>query len=327
MRGLASFLLLVATLGVGAPSWAELALPLPPGAEQTARTTTPYATYALPVGPWENGKTPAITLTGVLTQQAWRLPATGPDTLKLAESLRAGLVTQGYGAIFACATDACGGFDFRYETDFLPEPEMHVDLSDFRYLSAVRGQGPKAEYVGLMVSRAGDTGFVQLTHIGGTELPASVPLTPPSSGATASVKTEPSALRPAGSADVPALADALENVGHIVLPGLHFASGSAELQGVDPESLHEVAAYLQANPEARLLIVGHTDVSGGLEANVVLSRQRAQAVVDRLIADYGVSPGQLGAEGAGPLAPLTTNLTPEGREKNRRVEAVLSSTR
>ena len=327
MRGRAYFLLLAAALWTGAPAWAELALPLPPGAEQTAHTTTPYATYALPVGPWENGKTPAITLTGVLTQQAWRLPATGPDTLKLAESLRAGLVTQGYGAIFACATDACGGFDFRYETDFLPEPEMHVDLSDFRYLSAVRGQGPKAEYVGLMVSRAGDTGFVQLTHIGGTEVPASVPVPSPLSSPDASSDTGSSALRPVSPAVVPALADALESMGHIVLPGLTFASGSATLQQADAESLKALAEFLNARPKARVLIVGHTDASGGLDANISLSRQRAQAVVDRLIADYGVSPGQLGAEGAGPLAPLTTNLTPEGREKNRRVEAVLSSTR
>lgn len=76
-----------------------------------------------------------------------------------------------------------------------------------------------------------------------------------------------------------------------------------------------------------MLIVGHTDVSGGLAANIILSRERARAVADRLITTYGVDPGRITAEGAGPLAPLTSNLTPEGREKNRRVEAVLASTR
>lgn len=293
-------------------------LSLPAGAEQTASLQTPYATYALPVGPWENGKTPSISLTGAVTEQAWRIPNSGPETLKLAEALRASLTAQGYAAIFACATDACGGFDFRYETDFLPEPEMHVDLSDFRYLSAVRGQGPKADYVGLMVSRAGDTGFVQLTRIGATETPAATP--------RPSTPAEP-APAPEQPVTGQGLSAELESAGHAVLPGLSFASGAAELAGDDPASLGELAAYLQRTPEAKVLIVGHTDVSGGLAANIILSRERARAVADRLIAAYGVDPGRITAEGAGPLAPLTSNLTPEGREKNRRVEAVLASTR
>ena len=115
--------------------------------------------------------------------------------------------------------------------------------------------------------------------------------------------------------------------GRVVLPGLRFASGSADLSGDEAASLRDLAGYLGRMPDARVLIVGHTDVSGGLQANIVLSRQRAQSVVDRLIAAYGVNPAQISAEGVGPLAPLTTNLTPEGREKNRRVEAVLASTR
>lgn len=304
------------------PLSAATTLGLPAGSEQTASQETPYATYALPVGPWEGGKTPALSLTGVVVQQAWRIPGNGPDTLKLAEDLRASLTNQGYAAIFACATDACGGFDFRYDTDFLPEPEMHVDLADFRYLSAVRGQGPKAEYVGLMVSRAGDTGFVQLTQIGSTEPLANLPQPPPK-------PVDPVAEVAPDITTPPAqdLATMLAARGRVVLPGLRFASGSADLSGDEAASLRDLAGYLGRMPDARVLIVGHTDVSGGLQANIVLSRQRAQSVVDRLIAAYGVNPAQISAEGVGPLAPLTTNLTPEGREKNRRVEAVLASTR
>lgn len=307
----------VLALGATGGARADELLPLPPAAEQTASLQTPYATYALPVGPWEAGKTPSISLTGAVTEQAWRIPGNGPDTLKLAEVLRAGLIEQGYAAIFACATDACGGFDFRYQTDFLPEPEMHVDLADFRYLSAVRGQGPKAEYLGLMVSRAGDTGFVQLTRIGTTETPAPTLLIAPPDPA-------PSTVRPVAGQS---LAAALEADGHAVLPGLSFTSGSAELAGDDPASLRDLADYLRRTPEAEVLIVGHTDASGGLAANIALSRERARAVAERLITVYDVDPGRISAEGAGPLSPLTSNLTPEGREKNRRVEAVLASTR
>ncbi len=297
---------------------ADESLTLPAGAEQTASLQTPYATYTLPVGPWENDKIPAISLTGVVTQQAWRIPGNGPETLKLAEALRASLAAQGYAAIFACATDACGGFDFRYETDLLPEPEMHVDLSDFRYLSAVRGQGPQADYVGLMVSRAGDTGFVQLTRIGATDTPATTPR-----------PITPADPAPATGAPVEGqgLTAELETAGRAVLAGLSFSSGSAELASDNPASLSELAEYLQRRPDAKVLIVGHTDASGGLAANIALSRERARAVADRLIAAYGIDPGRITAEGVGPLAPLTGNLTPEGREKNRRVEAVLASTR
>lgn len=313
-------LALLAAVGLAGPASADTALPLPASAEQTARLVTPYATYALPVGPWENGKTPAISLTGTLTEEAWRIPGNGEDTLKLSESLRAGLVAEGYAAIFACATDACGGFDFRYDTDFLPEPEMHVDLSDFRYLSAVRGQGAKAEYLGLMVSRAGGTGFVQLTRIGATDTPAS----PPPAATPASPPADVQPATPSAGGD---FSGRIESAGRVVLSGLRFASGSAELAEADPSSLRPLADYLADRPGAHILIVGHTDVSGGLAGNIALSRQRAQAVVARLVRDYGVDPSRLSAEGAGPLAPLTTNLTPEGREKNRRVEAVLASTR
>jgi len=72
--------------------------------------------------------------------------------------------------------------------------------------------------------------------------------------------------------------------------------------------------------------VGHTDNSGSLAANVALSKDRAAAVRKRLIEKLGVPAEQLTAEGAGWLSPRTSNLTPEGREKNRRVEAVLAST-
>lgn len=312
-------LALLAAAGLAGGASADSTLPLPASAEQTARLVTPYATYALPVGPWENGKTPAISLSGALTEEAWRIPGNGEDTLKLSESLRAGLVAEGYAAIFACATDACGGFDFRYETDFLPEPEMHVDLSDFRYLSAVRGQGAKAEYLGLMVSRAGGTGFVQLTRIGAIDTPANPP--PPTAPA------EPVEPEPAAAPSTGDFASRIEGEGRVVLTGLRFASGAADLAEEDPASLTPLADYLARTPAARVLIVGHTDASGSLAGNITLSQGRAQAVVNRLVTAYGVDPSRLSAEGAGPLAPLATNLTPEGREKNRRVEAVLASTR
>ena len=141
-------------------------LALPQGAERTAHATSAYASVALPVGPWIAGKMPTISLKGAVAESAWRLPKSGADTLRVIESLATGLRSQGFTPIFSCETDGCGGFDFRYELRLLPEPQMHVDLGDFRYLAFVRGKGEDADYASLMVSRAGDTGFVQLTAIG-----------------------------------------------------------------------------------------------------------------------------------------------------------------
>lgn len=298
-------------------------LPLPTGAQQTAETNLDNADFALPVGPWEQGKTPTVTLTGTVHSAAWRVPANGPQTTDLMQSLRASLLAQGYQPIFACATDACGGFDFRFGLDLMSEPEMHVDLSDFRFLSATKGRGDKAEYLALTVSRAGETAFVQLTSIGGgSRAPVSAAALPQPA---APLPPQPPA--PPSGAATNGLETALAESGHVTLSDLTFGSGSAELSAGQFASLSALSAYLAAHPQAQVLIVGHTDISGALAANLALSQQRAQSVVTRLIADYGVAPGQLAAAGAGPLSPVTSNGTAEGRQKNRRVEAVLASTR
>jgi len=74
-----------------------------------------------------------------------------------------------------------------------------------------------------------------------------------------------------------------------------------------------------------VVLVGHTDASGALAPNIALSRARAQAVRAALVA-LGAKADQIGAEGAGYLAPRATNLTPEGRAQNRRVEVMLTPT-
>jgi OOP family OmpA-OmpF porin len=108
----------------------------------------------------------------------------------------------------------------------------------------------------------------------------------------------------------------------VVLDGLAFATGSATLGPGGDAALRALAAYLAATPARRVALVGHTDAQGSVEANIDLSRRRAAAVLARLVAEFGVAPGRLEAHGMGWLAPRATNLTPQGREANRRVEAV-----
>jgi len=86
--------------------------------------------------------------------------------------------------------------------------------------------------------------------------------------------------------------------------------------------LAALAAWLAGNPARRIALVGHTDSQGDLAANVAVSQARAEAVRAILVAQ-GAPAGQIAAEGAGWLAPVASNLTPEGRARNRRVEAVV----
>jgi OOP family OmpA-OmpF porin len=74
--------------------------------------------------------------------------------------------------------------------------------------------------------------------------------------------------------------------------------------------------------------VGHTDSSGSHEANLDLSKQRAEAVRKMLLEQFPqISPTRVGCEGIGYFSPLASNAAPEGREINRRVEVILVPTR
>jgi outer membrane protein OmpA-like peptidoglycan-associated protein len=87
--------------------------------------------------------------------------------------------------------------------------------------------------------------------------------------------------------------------------------------------LAEIARLLKENPALKLQVVGHTDSVGGVDPNVVLSKSRAAAVVKALTAPpYGIAPGRLTPQGVGPLVPLSTNKSEQGRAKNRRVDLV-----
>ncbi len=118
------------------------------------------------------------------------------------------------------------------------------------------------------------------------------------------------------------LASGLGAEGKVALYGIHFDSGRAELKPESAAQLAEMAALLKAQPALRVFIVGHTDNQGGLEANLALSQQRADAVVAALARQHGVDARRMLARGVASLAPLASNAAEAGRAKNRRVELV-----
>ncbi|MCM8807894.1 MAG: OmpA family protein, partial [Candidatus Omnitrophica bacterium] len=114
----------------------------------------------------------------------------------------------------------------------------------------------------------------------------------------------------------------LKTEGHIAIYGIYFDFDKADIKPESEPTLKEIARFLRENPEIRVYIVGHTDNVGKLDYNMELSRKRAENVVKELVNKYGISKERLKAFGVGPLAPVSSNDTEEGRAKNRRVEIV-----
>lgn len=289
-------------------------LSAPIGAEVTGEREDAFTSHALPIGPWRDGVIPVRQSEGTVTQRAWRIPLDGRNTLELLVPLRDELAAAGFTTIFQCDTLACGGFDFRYGTDVLPEPQMHVDLGDFRFLAAERPSEKGPEVVSVLVSRSATQGFVQVTRVG--------PAEPAAPQMTASTMSD---APPAPDEWVSVNGFTLLPGEAVVLEGLSFASGKAALDDPAASSLLALRDWLRANPDARVELVGHSDGSGDATANTALSLARAQAVRDALLAD-GLDPTRVAAKGLGPVQPVADNATAEGRAQNRRVEVILTPT-
>jgi len=105
----------------------------------------------------------------------------------------------------------------------------------------------------------------------------------------------------------------------IKLEGVNFLYDSHELTGDARRILDRVATVINQHPDLRLQVAGHTDATGDPSYNQWLSMQRAEAVMDYLVAQ-GVKRAHIGAVGYGGQRPIADNNTSEGLRKNRRVE-------
>ena len=114
----------------------------------------------------------------------------------------------------------------------------------------------------------------------------------------------------------------LNSTGHVEVPGIFFDTGQSILKPESDAAVAEVAKLLQADPALKVYVVGHTDNVASLDLNMKLSQARAEAVAQALAAKHGIAAARLTGRGVGPLCPVASNATDEGRAKNRRVELV-----
>ena len=102
-----------------------------------------------------------------------------------------------------------------------------------------------------------------------------------------------------------------------------FATGKYDLQPIAREKLAKLSGIVLAHPGLNLAVEGYTDSTGSPDFNQKLSEQRAGTVRGYLLGQ-GLSPDGVTAQGFGETMPVADNSTAEGRQKNRRVEIVIS---
>ena len=305
-------------LGLAPLATSVAALEMPGNAQLTLTSGQQNGSVEIAVGPFADGGVPVREEAGNVRTEVWRIPNSALSPRELLTPLREQMVSEGYDLVFECRDFECGGFDFRYEINVSPEPEMHVDLGDFRYLVGRKlAPDAPARYIAILTSRSQANGYVHITKTG--------MLDPLETSVVASTKSSAPALT-AIPQQAGTLAARLVENGATVLDDLIFDPGSASLGADDFGSLRALAGYLQSNPEVVVTLVGHTDNSGSLRNNIELSKKRAHSVLKRLVDTYGISQKQLQAEGVGYLSPRASNLSDEGRTKNRRVEVIITPT-
>lgn len=109
----------------------------------------------------------------------------------------------------------------------------------------------------------------------------------------------------------------------VTLGDLLFATGKSTIIGANNSNLAKLAAFLNQYEERTVMIEGHTDTVGTESANMLLSRNRANAVKDYLVGE-GIASSRVTAMGMGEGSPISSNETETGRQQNRRVEVIIA---
>lgn len=289
-----------------------LQLELPLNARQTASRDSVLDRVSVATASFADGAVAAEQVDGPVKRRSYRVPSPGLTPLQILAPLREQLIDAGYAILLDCDAEACGGFDFRFAIDVLPAPNMYVNVRSYHFVSARHPDTGDA--VTLLASTAPDTGYLQVIQVGAQKVSVA---TAPLPSATAPTET---IAEPTSDLGQRLLAD-----GSVILHSINFAVGTTSLDDSPAPELDQIAELMATRPTLRIAVVGHTDTVGDLQANIAVSRARASAVRDRLVQRYEVPADRIEAGGMGYLSPVTSNLTAQGREMNRRVEVIVVS--
>lgn len=105
---------------------------------------------------------------------------------------------------------------------------------------------------------------------------------------------------------------------------VQFDTSKATIKAGYEANLQEIADFMSTHPSTKIEIQGHTDSSGSKVLNEKLSQARAEAVRNHLVNTLKADGTRITAKGFGPAMPIAENTTVDGRQKNRRVIAIIN---
>jgi len=252
----------------------------------------------------------------------------GRSPLELLRNYQQDYKAQGFDTVYECAGPACGASDIN-----LHQYDLGRLLVPLNYANAVGDNTPAAcaggAFTGdlryaVLQNRTSGTSVAVMTWKPGD---VSVYCDEKAFKKHASVflmRVEPKAREQTMEAlSAGELDKSLSASGKVAVYGILFDTNKSDIKPESKASLDQIGALMKQKPALKLHVVGHTDNVGGFDANLALSRRRAEAVSAALIKDYAVANSRLTANGVASLAPVQSNAEEAGRAKNRRVELVL----
>ncbi len=275
------------------------ALELPYSARLVLSDETDVKNISVEISAWDREKgISRLDFRGRTTTKVFQIDGTSLTLDQMLQPIITHLNDKQFSIELYCNTNVCGGFNFRKNLTVSNPPFMLVNVANYSVITAVKNSSA----ISLIASKLGNTIYLQILSIGTTKNDL--------------ILQDQEPLKDNYSSK-------LKKDGAIVLDDLIYRSGSADLGPGPFASLSALANFLKVTPSSSIILVGHSDAIGELRKNIELSRNRAQAVVDRLIKDYGIDQSRISAQGIGFLSPKTNNSTEKSRKKNRRVEAIL----
>ncbi len=104
---------------------------------------------------------------------------------------------------------------------------------------------------------------------------------------------------------------------------IEFDYDKSDIKPKYHDEIGKVSDFMKKYPKTTAVIEGHTDNRGGYKYNIKLSERRAESVRNYLVEKFGINADRLSAKGFGYTKPVASNKTAEGRQKNRRVDAII----
>ncbi len=275
------------------------AIDLPSSAKLVASDQSDTKNISLSLSSWDRERgISRLNITGKTVTNVYQIDGTSLTLDQMFKPIIDDLENRKFSVELYCNTQVCGGFNFRKNLEIFKPPFMLVNVANYSVVTAKKNNTA----VSLIASKLGTTIYLQVVSIG---------------------VNENDLIQPDIKSETNSFSLTLINEGAIVLDDLIYRSGSSTLGDGPFNSLLELARFLKSTPTASIILVGHSDSTGELSQNIELSKNRAQAVADRLINSHSIDQSRISAEGIGFLSPKTNNSTEISRKKNRRVEAVL----